>query len=220
GAAALVWHESEEVTLPDNGKAATTATATATAAPATTSPPAVTVPQLVTPEVTASILECPVSDCQKYLPGVLAAMQKYDILDKQVLIGLLATIRVETGGFRPINEWGGEKYWRRYEGRRDLGNTQSGDGVRYHGRGYVQLTGRANYRSYGQKLGVDLEGNPELALDPGVSAQVLACYFKDRGVHQAAKAGDWRRVRKLVNGGYHGWDVFSKYIERAKARIV
>ncbi|NET09770.1 MAG: hypothetical protein F6K09_30585 [Merismopedia sp. SIO2A8] len=82
------------------------------------------------------------------------------------------------------------------------------------------MTGRANYRTYGKKLNVDLENNPDLVMDPKVSARVLACYFKERGVATAARAGDWRRVRKLVNGGYHGWDVFSEYIERAKARIV
>lgn len=212
GIAALLWQE-------DAAEEAPVAVATATMNPDTPAPTPPT-SQLITPEKTAEILECPLGDCQKYLPGILEAMQKYEILDRRVLIGLLATVRVETGGMKPINEWGGEQYWRRYEGRRDLGNVNPGDGVKYHGRGYIQLTGRANYRSYGEKLGVDLENNPELALDPTVSALVLACYFKDRGVHQAAKAGDWRRVRKLVNGGYHGWDVFSKYVERAKARIV
>ncbi|MEO0395505.1 MAG: DUF4231 domain-containing protein [Cyanobacteria bacterium P01_A01_bin.137] len=176
-------------------------------------------PQLITPDEVSQILECPLEDCKVYLPGILAAMKKYDISDNSVLIGLLATIRIETGGFKPVHEWGGESYWKRYEERADLGNVHPGDGVKYHGRGYIQLTGRANYSTYGKKLGVDLEDNPDLAMDPEISAQVLACYFKERGVDQAARAGDWRKVRKLVNGGYHGWDVFSKYVERAQARL-
>ena len=175
--------------------------------------------QLTTPDEVSQILECPLEDCKVYLPGVLLAMKKYDIHDKSVLIGLLATIRIETGGFKPVHEWGGESYWRRYEDRADLGNVNPGDGVKYHGRGYIQLTGRANYNEYGKKLGVDLENNPDLAMDPEISAQVLACYFKERGVATAAREGDWRRVRKLVNGGYHGWDVFSNYVERARARM-
>ncbi|MEM9483012.1 MAG: DUF4231 domain-containing protein [Cyanobacteria bacterium P01_F01_bin.116] len=175
--------------------------------------------QLVTPQQVSQILECPLEDCQVYLPGILNAMRKYDIYDNSVLIGLLATIRIETGGLKPVHEWGGESYWRRYEDRADLGNVQPGDGVKYHGRGYIQLTGRANYQTYGQKLGVDLEGNPDLAMDPEISAQVLACYFKERGVATAAQASDWRKVRKLVNGGYHGWDVFSKYVDRAQAQL-
>ena len=178
------------------------------------------VPQLISPEEVSQILDCPLQDCRQYLPGILAALQSYDILDKHVLIGMLATIRVETGGLKPVHELGGKSYWKRYEGRKDLGNINPGDGIRYHGRGYIQVTGRANYRTYGKKLGVDLENSPDLAMDPVIAAKVLACYFKDRGVATAARAGDWRRVRKLVNGGYHGWDVFSKYVERAKARIV
>ncbi|MEL7495866.1 MAG: DUF4231 domain-containing protein [Cyanobacteria bacterium J06554_11] len=179
-----------------------------------------TTSQLVSPDEVADILQCPLSDCETYLPGILDALAAYAILDKQVLIGLLATVRIETGGLKPVHEWGGESYWSRYEGRQDLGNVNAGDGIKYHGRGYIQLTGRSNYRTYGKKLNVDLENNPDLAMDPKVSAQVLACYFKERGVATAARAGDWRRVRKLVNGGYHGWETFSKYIERAKARIV
>jgi Protein of unknown function (DUF4231)/Chitinase class I len=215
GVAAMHWEEEEEeVQKPANGKT----TALGLMAPPT--PAKAAVSQLLSPEKAAEILECPVADCQTYLPGILEALQNYEILDKQVLIGLLATVRVETGGLKPIHEWGGEKYYRKYEGRRDLGNVNPGDGVKYHGRGYIQLTGRANYHSYGAKLGVQLEDNPDLALDPKVSAKILACYFKERGVATAARAGDWRKVRKLVNGGYHGWDVFSKYVERAKARIV
>ena len=175
--------------------------------------------QLTTPDEVSQILECPLEDCKVYLPGILAAMQKYDILDAKVLIGILATIRIETGGFKPVHEWGGESYWKRYEERADLGNVNPGDGIKYHGRGYIQLTGRANYSTYGKKLGVDLEGDPDLAMDPEISALVLACYFEERGVADAARDGDWRRVRKLVNGGYHGWDVFSKYVERARARL-
>lgn len=178
-----------------------------------------TAKQLVTPDEVSQILECSLEDCKVYLPGILEAMKKYDILDTSVLIGLLATVRIETGGFKPVHEWGGESYWKRYEERADLGNVNPGDGIKYHGRGYIQLTGRANYRVYGQKLGVDLENDPDLAMDPTVSALVLACYFNERGVAEAARAQDWRRVRKLVNGGYHGWDVFSKYVERARARL-
>lgn len=81
----------------------------------------------------------------------------------------------------PIHESGGNAYFHRMydiEGDRPtvaraLGNTQPGDGVKYHGRGLVQLTGRANYQRAGQWLGVDLIGNPDLALDPANAAAVL-----------------------------------------------
>jgi len=225
GAAAMEWQENDSVValksiLAERNSSSRNGSSEKSSAIGLKTLEATTpVPQLAKPQEVAEILECSKKDCETYLPGVLAALHQYDILDSPVLIGLLATIRVETGGFKPVHEWGGESYWRQYEGRSDLGNVNQGDGVKYHGRGYIQLTGRANYGTYGKKLGVDLENDPDLAMDPQVSAQVLACYFKERGVATAARSGDWRRVRKLVNGGYHGWDVFSKYVERAKARL-
>jgi predicted chitinase len=127
-----------------------------------------------------------------------------------VKIAAIATVVTEVGAaFRPINEFGSTARFRKlYEGRADLGNTRKGDGVRYHGRGYIQLTGRANYKAYGAKLRVALEASPELALDPGVGAGVLAEYFKQRKVDAAAIAGDWELVRRKVNGGLNGWPRF------------
>jgi hypothetical protein len=133
-----------------------------------------------------------------------------------VMAGAMGTIRIEVGkNFKPIMEYAsGEAY----EGRIDLGNTQKGDGVRYKGRGFIQLTGRSNYALYGQKLGIDLIGNPDLALDVEVGAKILANYFKDRGVIEACLAKDWLRVRKLVNGVNrstglpNGWNEFNKVI--------
>ena len=193
-------------------------------APTSTLPKLVTPPPppLATPEVVADILQCPLEDTQTYLPGVLAALQEKGILDKPTLVAAIATIGVETGGFCPINEYGGESYFtREYEGREDLGNTEPGDGVRFHGRGFIQATGRAVYREYCQKLGLGsaLEDNPELALDPEISAKILACYFADRGVHIAAKNSDWQKVRRLVNGGLNGWDTFINYVNRALSLI-
>lgn len=133
-----------------------------------------------------------------------------------VMAGAMATCRVEVGkNFKPIMEYAsGEAY----EFRADLGNTQKGDGVRYKGRGYIQLTGKANYATYGQKLGLDLINNPDLALDIEVGAKILAHYFKDRKVIDACIAKDWLRVRKLVNGVNratglpNGWNEFNKVI--------
>jgi hypothetical protein len=189
--------------------------------PNSPSPPPPT-PQLATPEVVADILKCSLKDAQTYLPGVLEALQEKNILDKPTLIAAIATIGVETGGFCPINEYGSSQYFKSmYEGREDLGNTEPGDGERYHGRGFIQCTGRAIYREYSQKLGLGtaLEDNPELALDPKISAKILACYFTDRGVDIAARNGDWKKVRKLVNGGLNGWDTFINYIERASSLL-
>lgn len=173
---------------------------------------------LVTPLLVSDILNCPLEQPEMYLPGVLSALREKGMEDRLTLVAALATIGVETGGFIPIDEQGDHYYFTEmYEWRSDLGNEQEGDGARYHGRGYIQITGRANYREYGQKLGVDWEGNPDLSLDPIVAAQILANYFWDREIDLAAGNEDWERVRIAVNGGFNGWDVFIDYINKAIA---
>jgi putative chitinase len=78
---------------------------------------------------------------------------------------------------QPITERGQRSYFNKYEPGtkigKVLGNTQPGDGYRFRGRGDVMLTGRANYAKAGRILGIDLLGNPELALDPKVSVRIL-----------------------------------------------
>jgi predicted chitinase len=177
-------------------------------------------PELATPGLVSAILQCPLSDAETFLPGVLSALREQSILDRLTLIATIATIGVETGGFRPIHEFGSrQRFIDLYEGREDLGNVKPGDGPLYHGRGFIQLTGRANYREFGNKLGVNLEDDPELALDPIVSARVLVRYFFDRKVDLAANAQDWELVRKKVNGGLNGFDDFMFYVNRALVRI-
>jgi len=139
-------------------------------------------------------------------------------VDPLIMAGAMATIRVEVGkNFKPIMEQASGEV---YEGRKDLGNIHPHDGVRYKGRGFIQLTGRANYSTYGQKLGLDLINNPDLALDVEVGAKILAQYFHDRGVVSACLRKDWLTVRKLVNGvnrltGYpNGWNDFKLIINQ------
>ena len=67
-----------------------------------------------------------------------------------------------------------------YAGRIGNGDAASGDGYRYRGRGYLQLTGRANYRAFGQRLGIDLERHPERAEEPEIAWRIAACYFATR----------------------------------------
>jgi putative chitinase len=92
-----------------------------------------------------------------------------------------------------------------YEGRcRDLGNCQPGDGRRYKGRGPIQLTGRANYRRVGAALGLDLEGNPELAGTPEVGFRVAGYYWQTHGLNELADQGDFREITYRINGGFNG----------------
>lgn len=151
-----------------------------------------------TPENIAAVTGAPLGNVQTSWPEILEALDEHGISDRPTLIAALGTVAVETGGFLPIPEWASGDA---YEGRLDLGNTEPGDGRRYKGRGFIQLTGRGNYRSYGKQLGVDLEGNPNLALEPKTAARILAAYFLDHGIPAKARAGDWAGVRRAVNGG-------------------
>lgn len=132
----------------------------------------------------------------------------------------LATAWHETAHtMQPIREFGGSAYFRRMydvEGQnparaRKYGNVQPGDGPRYCGRGYVQLTWRSNYRKAGEKLGYPLEGNPELAMRPDIAAQIMrrgmdegwftGKAFRDYlPVNRPAMLAEFRQARRIING--------------------
>jgi predicted chitinase len=165
-------------------------------------------------------MNSPPANVKRQWPLIRAACVENGLTDRESIVAVLATIGTEVGSFEPINEFGGAKYFaQHYEGRRDLGNTQPGDGVRYHGRGFIQLTGRANYHSYGQKLSVPLEEHPEQALKPDVAARILGRYFKDHEIADDARRGDWKSVRHKVNGGLNGWDRFISLVGRLELAI-
>ncbi len=91
-----------------------------------------------------------------------------------------------------------------YEGRSDLGNVNPGDGVRYRGRGLIQLTGRANYAHYGLLASLDLINDPDLAADP-LNALTLACLFWNaHGLSALADLEDLEGITKKINGGLNG----------------
>jgi predicted chitinase len=100
-----------------------------------------------------------------------------------------------------------------YGGRKDLGNSQAGDGYKFRGRGFTQLTGRANYAEAGKALGLDLENNPDLAASPAVAAQIAVWFHqKNAPLVKASRAGDVRAARQRVNGGENGLaEVRAKY---------
>jgi putative chitinase len=103
-----------------------------------------------------------------------------------------------------------------YEGRKNLGNSEAGDGPKFIGRGVLQLTGRANYTSMAKKLGVDLVNKPELACQPDISTKIACQYFKERGLLQLADAWNLDEITRKVNGNaklHH--DIRVKYSEVA-----
>lgn len=166
-------------------------------------------------EQIAAITGAPVENVIVYWPLVRRALEKESITDRLSLIAALATIAVEDPEFKPEAERGDSEYFTElYENRTDLGNVSPGDGAKFHGRGFIQLTGRANYRLFGTLVSVDLINNPDRALDPLIAARIFAVFFRLRGIPQAAQEGNWRKVRYLVNGGFNGMERFLHVVQR------
>ena len=185
----------------------------------------------VTPRVVSQIFPyTPVDHIKTNLPYVLDALVNSQLVDKPMILMALATIRAEAEGFAPVSE-GQSRYntspgghpFDLYDFRQDLGNQGDGDGERYRGRGFIQLTGRGNYQKYGIALGLGkrLLDNPDMANEPATAAALLAIFLKDRerSIKEALLDHDLRQARKLVNGGSHGLDRFSDAYQRGESLI-
>jgi peptidoglycan L-alanyl-D-glutamate endopeptidase CwlK len=172
-----------------------------------------------------------VSNIETHLPIVLQALVDAGLGDKDMVLMALGTIRAETAGFVPISEGishfntdPGSHPFNRYDNRAaDLGNQGRPDGASFKGRGFVQLTGRVNYRDHGAAIGLgnQLIDNPELANQPGVAAKLLASFLKskEQRIRNALAAGELKTARKLVNGGSHGFEEFQAAFNIGKGLI-
>ena len=166
--------------------------------------------KIITPSGDASLLASLVEPLNRILP-------QYEINTPLRIAHFLAQAAHETADFRTLVEYGPDNYFSRYDGRKDLGNTVPGDGLRYKGRGIFQLTGRINYRVYGQRLGIDLENNPAKAADAAVSVQIACEYWKAKGLNGWADRDDVKEITRRINGGYNGLQDRINKLAKAKA---
>ncbi|UZQ53978.1 hypothetical protein OOK60_16015 [Trichothermofontia sichuanensis B231] len=158
------------------------------------------------------------SRIESLTPGVNETFERYQINTRLRMAHFLAQVMHESGGFRWLREiWGPTDAQRGYEGRRDLGNTQPGDGKRFMGRGLIQLTGRANYAAFSKDLGVDFVANPTLVEQPPYAVIVAGWYWDRRKLNTWADLDDLEGVTFRVNGGYNGLEDRRRYLNRAKA---
>jgi peptidoglycan L-alanyl-D-glutamate endopeptidase CwlK len=185
----------------------------------------------VTPEIVCRMFPAtPAPNIEANLPVVLDALVAPQLVEKPMVLMALATIRAETECFLPLSEGvcpantspGGHPF-DLYDYRKDLGNQGPPDGERFRGRGFVQLTGRANYAACGRAIGLgnQLVNNPDLANGPDIAARLLAEFLKRKRVPilDALAAGDLRAARRLVNGGSNGLDRFTDAFTRGDALI-
>lgn len=135
------------------------------------------------------------------------------------LAHFLAQIDHESGGFKYLTELGNRAYFNKYEGRKDLGNTEVGDGFRFRGRGYIQVTGRYNYLQLSKDTGIDFVNNPDL-LATEVNAIVSACWFwSKRKLNALADKDDLIGITRRVNGGLTGLEDRRRKLAKWKAIV-
>lgn len=156
---------------------------------------------------------CAAAKRADYLPFIQQAMAEFGITSYLRETAFLAQLAHESGELRYMEEIASGAA---YEGRKDLGNTQPGDGKRYKGRGPIQLTGRANYDKYGKLLGLDLVNNPTVAATKEVGFRIAGQYWKLNGLNELADQQQFKAITKKINGGYNGLDDRIKYYDRAK----
>jgi hypothetical protein len=175
----------------------------------------------LTPEqIAPAFPSAPLANIARYWPFVAAALQADQLIGAQIVAYTLGTIAAETAGFEPLTEQPSKFNTDRvpfdvYDMRGNLGNLQLGDGPRFKGRGFIQLTGRANYRRYGERIGMDLEADPDQANDPQIAAQLLSLFICDREdrILAALQAQDYAKARRAANGGSHGLERFKTAFE-------
>lgn len=136
-----------------------------------------------------------------FLAPLNAAMAEFGINTPLRQAAFLAQVGHESGQLRYVRELASGAA---YEGRADLGNVIAGDGVRFKGRGLLQVTGRANYAACGVALRLDLLARPELLEQTMHACRSAGWFWQSRGLNALADAGDQERVTRRVNGGLNG----------------
>ena len=147
-------------------------------------------------------------------------LTKYQINTGLRIAHFIAQAAHETQYFEFMTEYGGPSYFAQYDGRADLGNTHPGDGYKYRGRGLFQITGRANYVTYGTKLSLDLVDNPDSAATPEVATLTACVFWVGRGLNAYADADDCHSITHRINGGYNGLQNRQDLTDRLKTVLV
>lgn len=152
----------------------------------------------------------------KFFKHLITTMEKRSINTPLRRAHFLAQLGHESDSFRYTEEIASGTA---YEGRQDLGNTEDGDGPRFKGRGLIQLTGRANYKAYGESIGEDLtiDGNwTKVSTDPALAVDAAGWFWETHGLNEKADSDDVKKVTYVVNGGYNGLADRKDYLKRAK----
>jgi predicted chitinase len=157
------------------------------------------------------------------LPFLHAAMREFAIETPARAAAFLAQLAHESGQFRFMEEiWGPTAAQQRYEPASTLattlGNTDPGDGKRFKGRGPIQITGRSNYRRFGDLLGIELVSDPARAAVPDLAFRIAGLFWSKKGLNELADratADAFREITRRINGGFNGLDDRRKFYAAA-----
>ena len=179
------------------------------------------IPQQMTVDKMQGIfLHSPEARINKFYSALVTKMAENNINTPLRMAHFLAQVGHESGDLLYTEEIAsGEAY----EGRPDLGNTQPGDGKRFKGRGLIQLTGRSNYKAYGDARGKDYTVNNNwtlIAVDPNLAVDVAGWYWNDNDINQLADKDSINEVTYAINGGYNGLDDRKRRLGIAKCFLV
>jgi putative chitinase len=159
----------------------------------------------------------PAARCAQFAPLLSDAMARFGIDTEEEIVEFIAQISHESGEGQWLKELASGVA---YEGRKDLGNTEAGDGVRYKGRGLIQCTGRVNYVLMGMLLKLDLIANPELLEEPKNATDSAAAFWWNHKLDDLAIKKDFVAVTKVINGGTNGLADRQQYLARARAALM
>ncbi len=178
------------------------------------------------PQQLAQVMGIPVTRAALWLDPIKSAFQYAAITTREQKAAFLAQVGHESGSFQWVREiWGPTPAQSRYEGRKDLGNTEPGDGFRYRGRGLIQTTGRNNYQRVTLRLhgmaAPDFVRYPEALESPRWAALSAADYWADHDLNRFCTPGRVRFIAltRAINGGRNGLDDRLRRYERAFAAL-
>ena len=172
---------------------------------------------MITLDQLKAIIPCAGSRAGVFVGPLNASMDEFNIDTPRRKAAFLAQVAHESGSLLYVREIASGSA---YEGRADLGNTEPGDGVRFKGRGLIQITGRANYRICSKAL---FGEEKTLLLHPEIlEAVVPACrsaawFWQSHDLNALADLGGFRAITRAINGGFNGYPDRVSLYERAQS---
>ena len=174
----------------------------------------------MTPVELANATGARIDRATTFQPIIDRLAPEYGITTQERMAAFLAQVGHESGGLKWLNElWGPTHAQLRYEGRQDLGNTEPGDGYRYHGRGLLQTTGRANYKDLSDALDMDFVSYPDELSEPEWAVRSAMYFWQSHDCNELADYGLFEKITRTINGGLNGYPERLALWDRAKEAL-